>query len=387
GVQADLGDRGPHRVEQVGAVEPVDAEDEPVDIFAEMSSADLLVHHPYSSFSSSVEEFIRQAAADPAVQAIKLTLYRTSGDSPIVNSLIRAAEAGIQVAALVELKARFDEQANVQWARRLEEAGVHVTYGLMGLKVHTKIALVVRREGETVRRYCHVGTGNYNPKTARIYEDLGLLTADEAIGRDLTHLFNYLTGYARAVDYERLLVAPDSLRPGLEALIRGEMEAPAGRGHIVMKANSLNDPAMIDLLYEASQAGVQVDLVIRGICCLRPGVPGLSDDIRVRSIVGRYLEHSRVYFFANGNGPGQSAFLMGSADLMPRNLDHRVEAVTPVIDRALQARLAEVLKVVLEDDALAWSLDADGNWTPPSGNEHNTHDTLEQLALARGRAW
>jgi polyphosphate kinase len=362
------------------------AEDDLLDVFAEIRRGDLLVHHPYSSFSSSVEEFVRQAAADPQVQAIKLTLYRTSGDSPIVESLIRAAEGGKQVAALVELKARFDEKANVQWARRLEEAGVHVTYGLIGLKVHTKVVLVVRNEGNGIRRYCHVGTGNYNPKTARIYEDLGLLTCDPAVGSDVTHLFNYLTGYAREVAYERLLVAPDSLRPGLEALIRGEMVAPPGAGHIVMKANSLSDPDMIDLLYEASQAGVQIDLVIRGICVLRPGVPGLSENIRVRSIVGRYLEHSRLYFFANGGGRGRSAFLIGSADMMSRNLNRRVEAVVPVLDRQLQSRLAEVLKVVLEDTALAWALNASGHWEPPQGGGENTHDTFEALALTRGTA-
>jgi polyphosphate kinase len=362
------------------------AEEEPLDIFAEIRRGDLLFHLPYSSFSSSVEEFIRQAAADPDVQAIKLTLYRTSGDSPIVHSLIRAAEDGKQVAALVELKARFDEKANVEWARRLEEAGVHVTYGLAGLKVHTKIAFVVRRETDGIRRYCHVGTGNYNPKTARIYEDFGLLTCDPAVGNDVTHLFNYLTGYAREVAYERLLVAPDSLRAGLEALVRGEMKVPSGAGHIVMKANSLSDPDMIDLLYEASCAGVEIDLVIRGICALRPGVPGLSENIRVRSLVGRYLEHSRVFFFANGGGVDRPAFLMGSADLMPRNLDRRVEAVVPVADHALQERLAAVLKVLLDDDALAWSLSPSGRWDPPPDGTENTHDTLEALALDRGMA-
>ena len=360
------------------------ADGEKFDIFAEIRRGDLLFHLPYSSFSSSVEEFIRQAADDPDVQAIKLTLYRTSGDSPIVHALIRAAEAGKQVAALVELKARFDEQANVEWARRLEEAGVHVTYGLLGLKVHTKIALVVRREPEGVRRYCHVGTGNYNPKTARIYEDFGLLTCDTAVGSDVSHLFNYLTGYAREVAYERLLVAPDSLRAGIEALVRGEMKSGPGTGRIVIKANSLNDSDMIDLLYEASQAGVRIDLIVRGICCLRPGVPGLSENIRVRSIVGRYLEHSRVFLFANGGGRGRPAFLMGSADLMPRNLDRRVEAVVPVADQGLQARLAEVLKVLLEDDALAWTLEPSGRWEPPREGVVNAHDAIEAMALERG---
>jgi polyphosphate kinase len=360
-------------------------EGEPLDIFAEIRGGDLLFHLPYESFSSSVEEFIRQASVDPEVQAIKLTLYRTSGDSPIVHSLIRAAEGGKQVAALVELKARFDEKANVEWARRLEEAGVHVTYGLLGLKVHTKTALVVRREATGIRRYCHVGTGNYNPKTARIYEDFGLLTCDPAVGNDVTHLFNYLTGYAREVAYERLLVAPDSLRPGLEALVRGEMAAPDGTGHIVIKANSLNDPGMIELLYEASQAGVRIQCVIRGICALRPGVPGLSENISVRSVVGRYLEHSRVYFFANGGGPDRPAYLIGSADLMPRNLDRRVEAVVPVADRSLQDRLAEVLDVLAADDALAWTLTPSGRWEPPRGGDHSTHETVEERALERGR--
>ena len=359
------------------------SEGDDVDIFNEIRRGDLLFHLPYSSFSSSVEEFIRQASADPEVQAIKLTLYRTSGDSPIVHSLIRAAEGGKQVAALVELKARFDEQANVEWARRLEEAGVHVTYGLVGLKVHTKVALVVRRETEGIRRYCHVGTGNYNPKTARIYEDFGLLTCDPEVGNDVTHLFNYLTGYAREVDYDRVLVAPDSLRPGLEALVRGEIDAGPETGRIVIKVNSLNDPDMIDLLYEASQAGVEIDLVVRGICALRPGVPGLSDNIRVRSIVGRYLEHSRVFFFANGAGRSRPAYLIGSADCMPRNLNRRVEAVAPVVDPALQDRLAEVLAVLLDDNALAWSLDPSGTWSPPAGGTFNAHDALEALALER----
>ena len=264
----------------------------------------MLVHLPYDSFTTSVDEFIRQAAADPKVLTIKLTLYRTSGDSSIITSLIRAAERGKQVATLVELKARFDEANNIEWARALEEAGVHVTYGLVGLKTHTKTALVVREEGDGVRRYFHIGTGNYNEKTARVYEDLGLLSADPDVGSDLTQLFNFLTGYGRNVRYRKLLVAPHSLRHRVEELIRNEMAAPDGTGRIVMKMNALVDPAIIDLLYEASGAGVEIDLVIRGICCLRPGVPGLSESIRVRSIVGRYLEHSRIYHFANGAGEG-----------------------------------------------------------------------------------
>ena len=358
-------------------------DDEPINLFEELKKGDVLVHHPYSSFTSSVEEFIRQASIDPQVQAIKLTLYRTSGDSPIIGSLIRAAERGKQVAALVELKARFDEQANIVWARRLEEAGVHVVYGLVGLKIHTKTALVVREEADGMHRYCHVGTGNYNSKTARLYEDLGLLSADPQLGSDLTQLFNFLTGYGRNVQYHRLLVAPTALRSGIADLIRNEMAAPGG-GRIVFKLNSLADAEMIDLLYEASQAGVQIDLIVRGICCLVPGVPGLSENIRVRSIVGRYLEHSRIYRFANGAGPSRPRHYIGSADLMPRNLDRRVEALVPVLDPGLQARLEEVLHLALTDDRLAWSLGPDGRWTrPPAGGVRNLQDRLQELALDR----
>jgi polyphosphate kinase len=358
-------------------------EDGPADLFAAIRERDILVHHPYTSFSSSVEEFIHQASIDPDVQAIKLTLYRTSGDSPIIESLIRAAERGKQVAALIELKARFDEQANVEWARRLEKVGVHVTYGLAGLKVHTKTALVVRQDSDGMRRYCHVGTGNYNPRTATIYEDLGLLTCDPALGVDLTHLFNRLTGYARSVAYRKLLVAPGALRERLAGFVRGEMAAAPGTGRIVIKANSISDPEMIDLLYEASQAGVEILAVVRGICCLRPGVPGLSDNISVRSIIGRYLEHSRIYSFANGDGPGRPCTFMGSADLMPRNLDRRVEALVPVTEPALRRRIDEVLAVSLADDALAWTLGPDGSWEPPPGGRNHTHRRLQQLAMDR----
>ena len=355
----------------------------PVDLFDELKRGDILVHHPYSSFTSSVEEFIRQASIDPKVQAIKLTLYRTSGDSPIIGSLIRAAERGKQVAALVELKARFDEQNNIEWARALEEAGVHVVYGLPGLKIHTKTCLVVREESDGVRRYCHVGTGNYNSKTARLYEDLGLLSADPQLGSDLTQLFNFLTGYGRNVQYHRLLVAPNALRSGIADLIRNEMAVPGG-GRIVLKLNSLADADMIDLLYEASQAGVQIDLIIRGICCLVPGVPGLSDNIRVRSIVGRYLEHSRIYRFANGAGPSRPRHYIGSADLMPRNLDRRVEALTPVLDPSLQARLEEVLHLNLTDDRLAWTLGPDGTWQrPPADGVRNVQTRMAELAVDR----
>lgn len=358
-------------------------EDEVRDIFAAMSEGDILVHHPYDSFSSSVEEFIRQAGMDPKVLTIKLTLYRTSGDSPIVAALIRAAEQGKQVVALVELKARFDEERNIEWARRLEQAGVHVVYGLVGLKTHTKTCLVVREEGAGVTRYCHIGTGNYNSKTARLYEDVGLLTADPALGADLTQLFNYLTGYARDVRYAKLLVAPHSLRPGLVALIRNERRAAPGTGHIIMKMNSLVDADMIDELYAASQDGVRVELIVRGICCLRPQVPGLSDNITVRSVVGRYLEHSRIYRFANGRGAGQEIHFMGSADLMPRNLDRRVEAVVPVEAPDLRARLDEILAVSLADDTLAWR-QVDDTWSRV--DRHNTveaHLDLQEQAHKR----
>ena len=361
---------------------------ERADVFAAMRQGDLLVHHPYESFRTTVEEFVRQAAVDPQVLAIKMTLYRTSGDSPIARSLIRAAERGKQVAVIVELKARFDEGANIEWARLLETAGVHVTYGLIGLKVHSKAALVVREEADGLRRYCHIGTGNYNSRTARVYEDLGLLTCDPAIGGDLTQLFNELTGYGRNIDYQRLAVAPRLLRPALQALIEGEIEAASdtpGAGRITMKMNSLVDEDMVELLYRASQAGVEIDMVVRGICCLIPGVPGLSENIRVRSIVGRYLEHSRIYRFANGDGPGRPRYLIGSADLMPRNLDRRVEVLTPVVDPDLQVRLDEILEVALRDDVLAWCLDADGRWTRcPPGGVNESQVLLQQMATQRG---
>ena len=359
-------------------------DDEHVNFFRELRKGDVLLHHPYSSFATSVEEFIRQASADPKVLAIKMTLYRTSGDSSIIQSLIRAAERGKQVAALVELKARFDEAKNIEWARELEKAGVHVVYGLVGLKIHTKTTLVVREEQDGMRRYCHVGTGNYNPKTARLYEDIGLLTCDPQIGADLTQLFNFLTGYARDVEYKKLLIAPHDLRPRLTALIENELAAPTGTGRLVFKMNSLVDPEMIDLLYRASGAGVSIDLIIRGICCLRPGVPGLSDNIRVRSIVGRYLEHARIYRFGHGSADGTPVFYIGSADLMPRNLDRRVEALTPVDDPELQAQLDEVIDVELADDTLAWILGADGTWHKPEGpGTVDSHRRLQELALAR----
>jgi len=354
-----------------------------VDFFSVLRDGDVLVHHPYESFSSSVEAFIHQASIDPSVLAIKLTLYRTSSDTSIIQSLVRAAERGKQVAALVELKARFDEKKNIGWARQLEKAGVHVVYGLMGLKIHTKTTLVVRDEPDGIRRYCHIGTGNYNPKTARLYEDLGLLTADEAVGSDLTQMFNLLTGFARDPHYERLLVSPRAVRPGIADLIAAEA-AHGAEGRIVMKMNSLADPALIDALYEASRAGVGVDLIVRGICCLRPGVEGLSENIRVRSIVGRFLEHSRIYHFAHGAADGGPINYIGSADLMPRNLDRRVEALVPIVDPELQRRLDEILEVNLADDRLAWSLGPDSRWTKVRGDAGvDTHARCATLALAR----
>ncbi|MBV9934356.1 MAG: RNA degradosome polyphosphate kinase [Actinobacteria bacterium] len=358
------------------------AENAQADIFAVLRERDVLMHHPYDSFVSSVEAFIAQASRDPSVLAIKQTLYRTSGDSPIVRSLIRATERGKQVVALIEVKARGDELANIAWARALEEAGVHVVYGLVGLKTHCKAALVVREEPEGIRRYCHLGTGNYNSNTARLYEDVGLLTADPAIGADLTDLFNYLTGYSRRVDYRRVEVAPSGLRTRMLDLIAREAEDP-NRGRIIMKMNSLVDQDVVDALYDASARGVRIDLVVRGVCCLRPGVPGLSDNIRVRSIVGRYLEHSRIYFFANR---GNAEYYIASADMMPRNLDSRVEVIVPVADPDLQARLEEVLTANLDDDALAWELGPDDEWRKvPARQGLNVQLRLQELALERVR--
>jgi len=286
------------------------------------------------------------------------------------------------VAVLVELKARFDEAANIGWAKRLEQAGVHVAYGIVGLKIHTKVAMVIRDEPDGIRRYCHVGTGNYNHRTARIYEDLGLLTASPALGADLTDLFNSLTGYGHSIDYHRLLVAPEHLRGGLMRLVDAEIES--GRGRIIMKMNSLVDEGMINKLYEASSAGVDIELIVRGICSLRPGVNGLSERIRVRSIVGRYLEHSRIFHFANGAGPDKSLTYIGSADLMNRNLDRRVEAMVRVEDPALVGRLLEFCEVELTDDRLAWTLDGSGTWTKRQGAAAiDTHQRMQQIANAR----
>jgi polyphosphate kinase len=354
-------------------------------IFSVIREHDVLLHHPYESFATSVEEFVRQAADDPLVLTIKMTLYRTSGDSPIVAHLIRAAEHGKQVAVLVEVKARFDEQRNIAWAKALERSGVHVVYGLVGLKTHCKTVLVVRDEEAGIRRYCHLGTGNYNSTTAGLYEDLGILTCDPEIGSDLTQLFNHLTGYSREVRYQRLLVAPRWLRHAAFDLIADEANMGAN-GRIIMKMNSLSDPEMIEALYSASQAGVEIDLVVRGICCLRPGVPGLSETIRVRSIVGRYLEHSRIWWFGNGNGEGRSAVFIGSADLMPRNLDSRVEVVLPITAAAHQRRIRDLLDLALADDASSWTLGPDGKWQRVSlEGEHSLQYHLHEAAIARLR--
>jgi polyphosphate kinase len=344
----------------------------PKSIFATLRDGDVLVHHPYDSFSTTVQRFIEQAAADPDVLAIKQTLYRTSGDSPIVNALIDAAEAGKQVVALVEIKARFDEQANIKWARKLEQAGVHVVYGLIGLKTHCKTCLVVRREGPTIRRYCHIGTGNYNPKTARLYEDVGLLTAAPDIGADLTDLFNSLTGYSRKVAYRNLLVAPHSVRKGI--IERIEREVVAARdgadARIRMKMNALVDEQVIDALYRASQAGVRVEIVVRGICALRPGAAGFSENIMVRSILGQFLEHSRIIHFKAIN-----EFWIGSADMMHRNLDRRVEVMAQVKDPRLTTELDEVFTSAMDPATRCWELGPDGRWTalPHEGQTVRDH--------------
>jgi polyphosphate kinase len=373
----------------VGTTQPrlLATEEDGVNMFATLREGDLLVHHPYDAFSTSVQRFIEQAADDPNVLAIKQTLYRTDGDSPIVNALIRAAEADKQVAVLVEVKARFDEASNIGWARALEQAGVHVAYGLVGLKTHSKTALVVRRERGGIRRYVHIGTGNYNAKTARLYTDLGLLSCDEDLGADLTDLFNSLTGFARGGRYRKILVAPNGLREQVIGLIgrTAERHSPRRPGRIVMQMNSLVDAACIRALYAASRAGVQIDLIIRGICRLRPGVPGVSENIRVRSVVGRFLEHSRIWMLANAR---HRDYYIGSADLMPRNLDLRVEVVTPVTDPDLTGRLQEILDVMLADNVQAWELSEDGDWQrrKPGDGERPvaTHRALAELALRRG---
>lgn len=336
------------------------AESQDRSIFSVIRERALMVHHPYESFASSVENFIAQAADDPRVQSIKMTLYRAGGDSPIARNLMRAAERGVQVAVLVELKARFDEATNVGWAKALERAGVHVVYGLVGLKTHAKTTLVVRQDDDGLRRYCHIGTGNYNSKTARLYEDVGFLTCDPAVGSDVTQLFNHLTGYSRAVEFQSLVVAPRDMRNQLIDLIDHEMSFGSA-GRITAKMNSIADPEMIDALYRASEAGVQIDLLVRGLCCLRPGVPTLSENIRVRSILGRYLEHSRVVRFEHGEGDSP-LFLIGSADWMGRNLDGRVEVLVPVTHPKHRDWLDQVFAFDLADDIVCHELDAEGLW-------------------------
>ncbi|GGT18628.1 RNA degradosome polyphosphate kinase [Nonomuraea spiralis] len=366
---ADL-DRGELSYRPFVPAEVINSED---DIFATLRERDVLLHHPYDSFATSVQRFIEVAAADPRVLAIKQTLYRTSGESPIVDALIDAAEAGKQVVVVVEIKARFDEHANISWARKLERAGCHVVYGVVGLKTHCKLALVVRQEpsGE-LRRYCHIGTGNYNPKTARQYEDFGLLTADPLVGEDVTDLFIHLTGYSNHSAYRRLLVAPHSMRSGLLARIDREIaHQQAGRpARIRIKTNSLVDEPIIDALYRASRAGVPVDLWVRGICILRPGIPDLSENIRVRSVLGRFLEHSRVYEFGLGRRP---EVWIGSADLMRRNLDRRVEALVKVTSQQHRAYLIELMDLAMADTTNAWWLNSDGTWIRHHGEDLQSH--------------
>jgi polyphosphate kinase len=356
----------------VPATNPAFADREtPKSIFATLREGDVLVHHPYDSFSTSTQRFIEQAAVDPNVLAIKQTLYRTSGDSPIVRALIEAAAAGKQVVALVEIKARFDEQTNIRWARALEQAGVHVAYGLVGLKTHCKTCLVVRREGSTIRRYCHIGTGNYNSKTARLYEDIGLLTANPDIGADLTDLFNSLTGYSRKLSYRNLLVAPHGIRSGIIERVNREIAAQqeTGNGQIRLKMNALVDEQVIDALYRASQAGVRVQVVVRGICALRPGVQGFSENITVRSILGRFLEHSRILHFRSID-----EFWIGSADMMHRNLDRRVEVLAQVKDPRLTTQLNDIFESALDPATRCWELGSEGQWTASPRAGHTVRD-------------
>jgi len=361
-----------------------DSSGECENFFNVIRNGDLLVHHPYHSFSSTVLRFVTEAAYDPNVLAIKMTLYRTSGDSPIVKALIAAAQNDKQVVALVELKARFDEENNILWAKKLEKSGVHVVYGVTGLKTHTKITLVVRQEKEKIRRYVHIGTGNYNPKTAKIYTDFGLLSCREELGADLTDLFNFLTGYSRQKSYRKLLVAPVSLRGSMIDMINREAEncRQGKSGRIVAKMNSLVDRQVIQTLYEASKAGVKIDLIVRGICCLRPGLANISDNIRVISIIGRFLEHSRIFYFHNN---GKEEIYIGSADWMTRNLSRRVEAVTPIESPDIFRDLQEILGVMLADNRKAWELQSDGTFIqrkPQQGEEaHSTHDIFMEMAL------
>jgi len=360
-------------------------DEEQVNMFSAIRQADVLVHHPYDSFNTSVERFVEQAVADPDVLAIKQTVYRTSDDSPLVPGLIRASERGKQAVCMVELKARFDEEANIHWAKSLEESGVHVVYGIPGLKTHVKAIVVARREGDRVREYVHIGTGNYHPKTARLYTDFGLFTADEEIGADVAEMFNFLTGYGRPAEYRKVLVSPTTMRDRIIEEIETTVAAHrAGEeARIALKMNSLVDASCIRALYEASRAGVRVDLNVRGICCLRPGVPGVSENIRVISIVGRFLEHSRVYTFQRGES---TRVLIGSADLMPRNLDSRVELVTPVEDPGLKAELLDALERCFAENANAWDLDAEGVWTrlqPENGQRRSVQEELRERHASR----
>ena len=364
------------------------AVDEGKDIFTVIREGDLFVHHPYESFSSSVVRFITSSAHDPDVLAIKMTLYRTSGDSPIVNALINAAENGKQVSVLVELKARFDEENNIYWARRLESRGVHVVYGLVGLKTHSKIVMVVRQEQERIRRYVHIGTGNYNPKTARIYTDVGLFSCREELGADVTDVFNFLTGYSRQKAYRQLLAAPVNMRERFLNLINREKENVQNgfSGRIVAKMNSLVDPLIIEALYEASRAGVQIDLIIRGICCLRPGLKDVSENIRVISIVGRFLEHSRIFYFYNND---DEQIFLGSADWMPRNLDRRVEVITPIQDSDISKDIQEILGIMLADNRQAWELQPDGSYIQRKPREDfpeaGSQKELMQIAVSKSK--
>ena len=356
------------------------------DVFAAVREGDILLHHPYDSFTDSVEAFTAQAASDPRVVGIKQALYRTSGDSPIVASLIHAAERGKQVVALVELKARFDEAANIEWAKALEDAGVHVVYGIVGLKTHAKITLVLRAEGDTTVRYAHVGTGNYNDRTARVYEDFGLLTRDPAVTHDVGELFNFLTGFSRIGDYEKLVVSPQSTRPRVIELIDAQ-RARGPEGRIAIKVNGLTDPAVIDALYEASAAGVGIRLVVRTLCCLRPGVPGLSENITVHSLVGEFLEHSRLFLFGTPGEPGFSAYL-GSADLMERNLDRRVEVLVPLENPTLAREVVDAFEVTWADDEFTWVLGTDRRWRRLQPVNHlSAQREFKRRALDRARSY
>jgi polyphosphate kinase len=355
-----------------------------VDVFAAIRQGDVLVHHPYDSFTSSVERFVRQAVEDPNVLAIKQTVYRTSADSPLVPGLIEASERGKQAVSLVELKARFDESANIRWARALEESGVHVVYGIPGMKTHVKCILVARREGDGVRNYVHIGTGNYNPKTARIYTDLGLFTTNSEIGDDIAEMFNYLTGYARPSGYRKVLLAPFNLKEGIVGEIEQTIEShtPERPARIRMKMNSLLDASCIQALYRASQAGVQVELNVRGICALRPGLEGVSENIRVVSVVGRFLEHSRIYSFER---PDEARVYIGSADLMPRNLYNRVELLTPVEGKANREQLADVLDRALADNTGSWELGPDGVWSRRTVNGDEPRSVQGELLERHAR--